>query len=411
MNDDLPTLRLKPGREGSVARRHPWIFSGAVANEPQGASPGDLVCVVSASGERLALAFWSPSSQIRARILSFDPGESRVGSFDWIAAKIGGAWARRATVWNRASHNAVRVVHGEADGMPGLVIDRYAGTLCAQILSCGFERRRTDIATALLDLMPDVSVVWERSEGKARAREGLPDRCGLLAERPGCGGDRPDTVLVNLNGIVSAVNLGTGQKTGSYLDQAGNHARVGSFAKSLDVLDAFCYDGGFALACLKAGAASVTALDASSCALEAFRANLERNGLEPGRTCGDVECIEGDAFDTLRRFRDSRRSFDLVVLDPPKLADAKVKVEKACRAYKDLNRLAFKLLRPGGLLATFSCSGAVDPALFATVVGEASVEAGRTARVIDRFNQPPDHPVSLTCPEGLYLKGLLCQVD
>ena len=407
MQNAMPELRLAPGREASLARRHPWIFSGAVASAPAGAAPGDLVRVVSSSGEALAQAFWSPASQIRARVLSFDPAEPGVASEPWIASKIAAAWTRRAGFWNRASHDAARVVHGEGDGLPGLVVDRYAGALCVQLLSAGFDRRRSEIAAALLDLFPDVSVVWERSEGKARAREGLEDRCGLLASRPGAAAVDPSAVGIVLDGVKTAVDLASGQKTGSYLDQAANRARVGALAGGLDVLDAFCYDGGFTLACLRGGAARVTALDASEPALAALRANLARNGLSDA----PVECVRGDAFETLRRFRDARRSFDLVVLDPPKLADSKSRVRKACRAYKDLNRLAFKLLRPGGLLATFSCSGAVDPALFSTVVAEAAVEAGRNARELARFGQGPDHPVALSCPEGLYLKGLLCSVD
>ena len=411
MESQKACLKLVAGREASVLRRHPWIFSGAVASEPKGAAAGDVVSVVSASGERLAQAVWSPHSQIRARILSFDPEESGVGSVPWLAAKIGAAWMRRAPLWDRTRRNAVRVVHGEGDGLPGLVVDRYGGAVCVQLLSCHFDRLRSRLAAVLLDLMPDVSVVWERSEGKARLREGLEERCGLLAERPGAAALDPGAIEVVVGGISTSIDLRGGQKTGSYLDQAVNHALVGARADGLSVLDAFCYDGGFSLSCLKAGAASVTALDSSAGALAALKANLARNGLKPGVNCGEVECVCGDAFDALRRFRDSRRSFDMIVLDPPKLADSKQKLTRACRAYKDANRLAFKLLRPGGYLATFSCSGAVDPALFATVVAEAAVEAGRFACVLERFGQAPDHPVALGCPEGLYLKGLLCQAD
>ena len=407
MQNALPVLKLAPGREASLARRHPWIFSGAVAEAPSGAAPGSLVLVVSSRGEPLAQAFWSPASQICARVLSFDPGEPQVASGPWIAAKIGAAWARRAGFWNRTEHDAVRVVHGEGDGLPGLVVDRYAGAVCVQILSAGFDRRRSAIAAAVLELFPDVSLVWERSEGKARAREGLEDRCGLLAERPGSAAPDPSAVEIVLDGVRCAVDLSGGQKTGSYLDQAPNRAAVGALAGGLEVLDAFSYDGGFSLVCLRGGASRVVALDASESALAALRANLARNGFAESA----VECVKGDAFETLRRFRDSRRSFDLVVLDPPKLADSKNRVQKACRAYKDANRLAMKLLRPGGLLATFSCSGAVGPELFATVVAEAAVEAGREARVLRRFFQGPDHPVALACPESLYLKGLLCSVD
>ena len=208
------------------------------------------------------------------------------------------------------------------------------------------------------------------------------------------------------HGVRTVVDLAAGQKTGTYLDQADNRARVGALAAGRDVLDAFCYDGGFTLACLRGGAAGVTAVDASAEALAALRANLEANAFPADR----VETLRADVFAQLRAFRDARRSFDLIVLDPPKFADSRRHVEKACRAYKDANLLAFKLLRPGGLLATFSCSGAIDPALFRTVVAEAACDAGRDARVVGFFGQAPDHPVSLACPEGLYLKGLLCAV-
>ena len=399
-----PAVRLRPGREASLLRRHPWVFSGAIDAVSGDPAPGAVVDVRSARGDFLARGFWSPASQIRVRALSFDESE-RIDAF-WLGGRLAAAWALRAPLWAPGRRDALRVVHGEGDGLPGLVVDRYAGVLCAQILSAGFERMRGELAAQLLDLFPSVSAVYERSDAPAREREGLAPRAGLLAARPGAALPDFSRVEVVLDGVRSAVDLAGGQKTGSYLDQAANHALVGARAEGREVLDAFCYDGGFTLACLRGGAARVTAVDASAPALGALRANLALNGLADA----PVETIRADVFAQLRAFRDARRSFDLIVLDPPKLADSRVRAAKACRAYKDANLLAFKLLRPGGLLATFSCSGAVDPALFRTVVAEAALDAGRDARVVAEFRQGPDHPVSLACPEGLYLKGLLCAV-
>ena len=402
MPEALPVVRLKPGREKSLLRRHPWVFSGAVEAVDGAPAPGAAVEVRSARGDFLARGFWSPESQIRVRAVVFD--EAELPDAFWLGGRLAAAWALRAPLWSAATRNALRVVHGEGDGLPGLVVDRYADVLCVQILSAGFERLRSALAAQLLDLFPSVAAVYERSDAPARVREGLEPRTGLLAARPGAALPDFSRVEIVSCGIRSAVDLARGQKTGTYLDQAENRARVGALAAGRDVLDAFCYDGGFSLACLAGGAASVAAVDASAEALDAFRANLARNGHAPDR----AEILCADVGAQLRAFRDARRSFDLIVLDPPKFADSRNHVEKACRAYKDANRLAFKLLRPGGLLATFSCSGAIDPALFATVVAEAACEAGRDARIVGRFDQSPDHPVSLACPEGLYLKGLLC---
>ena len=397
-------VRLRPGREKSLLRRHPWVFSGAVDAVSGEPGPGEVVTVVSARGDFLARGFWSPASQLRVRAVSFDESEA-VDAF-WLEGRLAAAWALRAPLWNEARRNALRVVHGEGDGLPGLVVDRYADVLCVQILSAGFERLRSELTAALLDLFPGVSAVFERSDARAREREGLQPRAGLLARRPGAPERDLSRVEIVVDGVRSLVDVNGGQKTGTYLDQAANRARVGALAAGRDVLDAFCYDGGFTLACLRGGAARVTAVDASEEALAALGANLALNGLSDA----PVERLRADVFAQLRAFRDARRSFDLIVLDPPKFADSRNHVEKACRAYKDANLLAFKLLRPGGMLATFSCSGAVDPALFETVVAEAALDARRDARVVGRFSQGPDHPVSLACPEGLYLKGLLCAV-
>ena len=402
----MNAVTLRPGREKSVLRRHPWIFSGAVAAVEGDPAPGAAVVVRSSRGEPLGTGFWSPASALRVRMVSFGADVAAPGPA-WLREKLEAAWARRAPY--RAAHperNAFRAVHGESDGLPGLVVDRYADVLCVQILAPGFERMRGDLAAALLDVFPRCSAVYERSDAPARERGGLEPRNGPLALRPGAPEPDFSAVEISLDGVRSVVDLAGGQKTGSYLDQAENHARVGALAAGRDVLDACCYDGGFALAALRGGAKSVLALDASEAALDALSRNLARNGLADP----PVERVRGDLFEKLRAFRDARRSFDLIVLDPPKFADSRARVERACRAYKDVNLLAFKLLRPDGLLATFSCSGAVDAALFQTVVAEAALDAGRDAAILARFDQPPDHPVSLACPETRYLKGLLCAV-
>ena len=403
----MNAVTLRPGREKSVLRRHPWIFSGAVASVEGAPAPGAAVSVRSARGEPLGVGFWSPASALRVRLVSFG-ADAPAPDAAWLREKLEAAWARRAPLRAaRPDRDAFRVVHGESDGLPGLVVDRYADVLCVQILAPGFERMRGDLAAALLDVFPRCTAVYERSDAPARGREGLDPRTGPLALRPGA--PEPDFSAVEISpggGVRTAVDLAGGQKTGSYLDQAENRVRVGALAAGRDVLDACCYDGGFTLAALRGGAKSVLALDSSEAALAALARNLARNGLADA----PVERLCGDVFEKLRSFRDSRRSFDLVVLDPPKFADSRVRVERACRAYKDVNLLAFKLLRPGGLLATFSCSGAVDAALFETVVAEAACDAGRDAAVLSRFDQPPDHPVSLACPETRYLKGLLCAV-
>ena len=402
---ETPVVRLKPGREKSLLRRHPWVFSGAVDAVSGDPAPGEAVTLVSAAGAFLARGFWSPASQLRVRAVSFDEAES-VDAF-WLEGRLAAAWALRAPLWDARRRTALRVVHGEGDGLPGLVVDRYADVLCVQILSAGFERMRSELVSALLDLFPSVTAVYERSDAKAREREGLPPRTGLLARRPGADEAGVSPVEIVVDGVRTRVDLAGGQKTGSYLDQAANHALVGARAAGREVPDAFRSDGGLPPACLRGGASRVTAIDSSADALAALRDNLGLNGLADA----PVETLCADVFAQLRAFRDARRSFDLIVLDPPKFADSRTRLEKACRAYKDVNLLAFKLLRPGGLLATFSCSGAVDPALFRTVVAEAALDARRDARVVGRFSQGPDHPVSLACPEGLYLKGLLCAVS
>jgi 23S rRNA (cytosine1962-C5)-methyltransferase len=391
-------LQMKSGREKSLERRHPWIFSGAILGANGEPANGDVVDVVSGRGDWLGRGLYSATSQISVRILTFDRDETIDAAF--FQRRLEAAWRRRNGRWDPKNHNAVRWVHGEGDGLPGLVVDRYADVVSIQVQTAGMDRWKDAIVDAIAALAPGCAI-YERSDTGVRVLEGLEEVTGPLR-----GALPEDDVVVRANGIEWAVDVEGGHKTGCYLDQVDNWALVGAQAKGRRVLDTFCFHGGFAMACLRGGAEHVFALDSSQDALQGLEADLARNALAEApceRLCADV-------FTALRGFRDRRMSFDMVILDPPKFADSKGHVDKACRAYKDINLLAFKLLNPGGLLATFSCSGAVTPELFQKVVADAALDAKREARMIARYTQAPDHPVSLACPEGLYLKGILVGV-
>ncbi|MBX3662362.1 MAG: class I SAM-dependent methyltransferase [Burkholderiales bacterium] len=385
-------LILKPGREKSLKRRHPWVFSGAIAKVEAKPQLGDSVEVFSADGAFLAVAAYSPESQIRARVWS------------WIAGDIDAAFfaqrvARAAAARSVSAGDSARLVHGESDGLPGVIADRYGDTVVVQLLSAGAERWRGAIADALAAL-PGVARVIERSDADVRALEGLPPQSGLLrGEAAGA------PMIVREHGLEFAVDAEQGHKTGFYLDQRDNRLLLRGLAQDKTVLDCFCYCGGFALNALAGGAKSVTAIDSSGPALAAAKANAGRNKLPgDGQT---AEWLEADVFKTLRSFRDGGRKFDIIVLDPPKLAPTAAHAEKAARAYKDINLLGFKLLNPGGLLMTYSCSGGVSPDLFQKIVAGAALDAGVDARIERWLHASADHPVALNFPEGEYLKGLL----
>jgi 23S rRNA (cytosine1962-C5)-methyltransferase len=377
-----------------LKRRHPWVFSGAVAKVQGQPGPGETVAIGSATGEFLAVAAYSPQSQIVARV------------WDWAERAIDGAFfserIRQAVAQRRAlldaDTNAIRLVHGESDGLPGVVADRYGDTVVVQLTSAGAERWREVIADALLEVS-GASRIWERSDAEVRALEGLAPVIAALR-----GAREPARIAISEQGLQFEIDLEHGHKTGFYLDQRDNRRRVRTLARGRDVLDGFCYSGGFALNALAGGARSVTAVDSSADALALARGNAELNKLT------QAEWLEGDVFQLLRRFRDQRRNFDLVVLDPPKFAPTAAHAEKAARAYKDINLLAFKLLRPGGLLATFSCSGGVSADLFQKIIAGAALDAGADAQIIERLGPGADHPVALNFPEGEYLKGLICRV-
>ena len=391
----MSALVLKAGRERSLLRRHPWIFSGAVQSVDEGLQPGDTIDILSSVGEFLARGFFSPLSQIRARVWSFhdEPIDE-----DFFRGRIRSALALRRMLDLASETDAVRLVHAESDGLPGLIVDRYAGALVMQCLTTGVDARRELLAGLLVE-ETSVGNIFERSDADVRELEGLPVRIGVLR-----GSLASPIFPITEHGLRFNVDLASGHKTGFYLDQRANRRQVRLLAEGRQVLDCFCYTGGFSLNALRGGAASVLAIDVSPEALRMAGENLLLNSLPPDR----FTTLEGDMFQVLRKFRDERRSFDMIILDPPKFAPTSAQVEKASRGYKDINLLAFKLLRPGGLLFTFSCSGGVDADLFQKIVASAALDAGAQAQIVQHLFQAADHPVALNFPEGTYLKGLIC---
>jgi 23S rRNA (cytosine1962-C5)-methyltransferase len=389
-----PALILKPSREKSLLRHHPWVFSGAIDRLEGSLTSGETVDVFSSHGEFLARAAFSPSSQIRARVWSF---KDEPVNDEFFRQRIQAAIDFRSNVSLPINSAAYRLIYAESDGLPGLIVDRYAETLVVQFLSAGVEIFRQSIADLLLELT-GLSQIFERSDADVRELEGLPARLGPLRGNP------PEKCIISENDLQFHVDLVGGHKTGFYLDQHLNRQRVRMLSTDRDVLDCFCYTGGFTLNALAARARSVLSVDASADALALCRENVTLNHLPADRH----NLLEGDVFQLLRKFRDESRSFDLIILDPPKFAPTSAQAEKAARGYKDINLLGFKLLRPGGLLVTFSCSGGVDAVLFQSIVASAALDAGVQARIVEHLFQAPDHPVALNFPEGAYLKGLVC---
>jgi 23S rRNA (cytosine1962-C5)-methyltransferase len=395
----MNVLILKKGREKSVKRRHPWIFSGAVEKIAGDPALGETIEVRDASGQTLALAAYSPHSQIRARVWTFDPSEDVDAGF--FRARLARALALREALPAARHTNALRLVHGESDGLPGLVVDRYGDVLVAQFLAAGVERWREPILDALAELTSS-EAVYERSDAEVRNLEHLPARTGFVR------GDRNASRAPILeHGLNFRVDVQEGQKTGFFLDQRDNRQRIRALAQQRVVLDGFSYTGGFAIAALAGGARHVTAIESSVPALEVAKDNLACNPLDASK----VDFVHADVFAHLRALRDRNAKFDLVILDPPKFAPTAAQAAKAARAYKDINLLALKLLSPGGLLATFSCSGGVSAELFQSIVAGAALDAGGQAKIIERFGAAADHPVALEFPEGEYLKGLLVFKD
>ena len=392
----MNTVVLLPKRERATVRRHPWIFSGAIRNVSGSPQAGDTVEVRSSGGDMLGYGSWSPASQIRVRMLSFGPGEPPDGEF--VAAKVKESVSRRDALLLDPGTAGCRLVNAESDGLPGVVADFYGGTVVVQLASAGAERWKDAIAESLMENVPGCRGVYERSDVAARKREGLEERTGSLA-----GKSPPDLIEIHEGSMRFLVDVRRGHKTGFYLDQRDARAAVGAHAKGMEVLNCFSYSGGFGISALVGGAAHVTHLDVSADALALARRNTELNGLNGA----DSDFVEVDVFKQLRLYRDQGRKFDMVVLDPPKFADSKAAVMRAARGYKDINLLAMKLLRPGGVLATFSCSGAMDSQLFDKICADAAIDAKREFQIVSRTQAAADHPVALSFPEGAYLKGLV----
>jgi len=394
----MKTVRIRPGKERSLLRRHPWIFEGSVAGGK--ADPGETVRVDAADGRFLAWAAYSPLSSIRLRAWSFDESERIDAAF--FARRIGAAVDMRTRL--AVASDAVRLVHGEADGLPGLVVDRYGDTLVAQFLAAGVERWKSVIADALL-LKTGAARLFERSDTSAREREGLAAASGWL--RAGAGDAAAATELeIREHDWRFSVDVETGHKTGFYLDQRDNRKLFADAVRHFAVervLNCYCYTGGFSVAALAGGARRVLAIDSSAPALARAAANVARNGFDAGRH----EALDADVNERLRALLDAGQRFDAIVLDPPKLAPTAAHAERAARAYKDINRLALMLLAPGGLLFTFSCSGGIDAGLFHKIVAGAGIDANVDGFVHARLGAAPDHPMTINFPEGEYLKGLV----
>ena len=428
----MKTIRLREGKERSLLRRHPWVFAGSV--ERGSADSGETVRVESHSGQFLAWGAFSPPSVFRVRAWSFDEAERIDAAF--FTRRVQRAVALRARL--PIASDGMRLIHGEADGLPGLIADRYGDALCAQFLSAGAERWRGAIADALC-MATGLGQIYERSDASVRALEGLPERTGWLRQGaigPGSTGAGPsgppgdpaltastastaptapttptaptDRVITE-HGWKLALDMATGHKTGFYLDQRDNRRRFADWVRQLgcrSVLNTYCYTGGFSVAALAGGAQQVVSVDSSGPALAQARDNLARNGHQTLIDSGACEFADADVNTWLRQALAAGRSFDAIVLDPPKFAPTAAHAERAARAYKDINRLALMLLSPGGLLMTFSCSGGISADLFHKIVAGAGIDAGVNAAILQRLEASPDHPTTLEFPEGEYLKGL-----
>jgi 23S rRNA (cytosine1962-C5)-methyltransferase len=387
-------ITLKANRDKPLRQKHPWVFSGAIDRIDSSIADGDVVDIVTSQGEFLARGYLNRQSQIAGRVLTWDEGEVIDEGF----------WARRlglAIVWRvMGDHEARRLVNAESDGMPGLIVDRYGEWISLQALTLGIEKFKPVIVQQLQSILRPAGI-YERSDVDVRAKEGLPHTRGVLA-----GAEPPDRVEIDEYGYRYLVDVKRGHKTGFYLDQRENRRKIQAYVDGAEVLNLFSFSGGFAVSALKAGAKSVLNVDSSAGALHLAKENLRLNGFG----VNDADFIEADVFSYLRQLRAEQRAFDVIIADPPKLAQSQSQLERAARAYKDLNLIALQLLRPGGYLITFSCSGLVTPDLFQKIVFGAAIDARRDAQIVERLSQSSDHPVLLSFPEGEYLKGLVCRV-
>jgi 23S rRNA (cytosine1962-C5)-methyltransferase len=389
---------IKPKREQSLQRKHPWIFSGAIAKQKGRLAAGDTVDIVNARGRWLGRGAYSPTSQITVRLWTFREDESIDRRF--FRHRLERAIRNRFELKKRLQLNAYRMVNAESDGLPGLIVDQYDRFLVCQFLTVGVHVWK-DVIVDLLQELVTPEGIFERSDSPVLDKEKLPRTVGRLA-----GKEPPETIAIREGGYHYLVDVRNGHKTGFYLDQRDNRHLVRHFASDADVLNCFCYTGGFGVAAMANGARTLTNIDISAAALDLAQKNMALNDLDTAQ----VEYLQADVFKQLRSFRDAARQFDIIVLDPPKFADSRQQLNRASRGYKDINLLAIKLLRTGGYLFTFSCSGLMEPSLFQKIVADAALDAGRDVQIMRRMSQAADHPTALNFPEGYYLKGLLCRV-
>ncbi|MDK2621514.1 class I SAM-dependent methyltransferase [Vibrio vulnificus] len=392
-------IYLVKGREKSVVRRHPWIFSRGIDRVEGNPQLGETVDVYGHDGKWLAKAAYSPESQIRARVWSFEKQDVNRAFF---VKRIQDAQLLREDVIERDGLTGYRLIAAESDGMPGVTIDRYQNFFVCQLLSAGAEHQKQNIVDALIEVFPDCNV-YERSDVSVRKKEGLQEITGVLhGEMP------PKSVVIEENGVKISVDIVGGHKTGFYLDQRDSRQQAMKYVKDKEVLNCFSYTGGFGLYALKGGAKRVINADVSQPALDTAKFNAELNEFDISKK--RAVFLNADVFKLLREYRDQGTTFDVVIMDPPKFAESKAQLNGACRGYKDINMLAMQILRPGGTLLTYSCSGLMDQVLFQKVIADAAVDAGRSVKFVERFEQAADHPTDTAYPEGFYLKGFACKV-
>lgn len=394
----MSEVRLKKGKEKAVRQLHPWIFSGAIEHIKGKPENGDIVDVRDHSGEFLAKGFYNDQSRVAVRLLEWN--EEVIIDESWWRMRIQRAVSARKDLLSAAGTNTYRLIFSEADFLPGLIVDRYADYLSVQILTSGIEKVKGIIVDELVGLL-NVKGVFDRSDASARAHDGMDASFGILY-----GEEPPQFVEVIENGLRYHINIAEGQKSGFFCDQRENRRIVAGYAEGKRMLDCFSYSGGFTLNALKNGAAEVISVDSSALAVETLKQNIVLNGFDEARHTA----VQSDVNKYLRVLREEGQKFDIIVLDPPKYAPSRSSLDKASRAYKDLNRMAMGLLNSGGLLATFSCSGAVDISHFKQILAWAALDAGKEIQYIYQFCQPEDHPVRSSFPEGEYLKGLFCRI-
>ncbi|EHU9450755.1 TPA: class I SAM-dependent methyltransferase [Vibrio vulnificus] len=392
-------IYLVKGREKSVVRRHPWIFSRGIDRVEGNPQLGETVDVYGHDGKWLAKAAYSPESQIRARVWSFEKQDVNRAFF---VKRIQDAQLLREDVIERDGLTGYRLIAAESDGMPGVTIDRYQNFFVCQLLSAGAEHQKQNIVDALIEVFPDCNV-YERSDVSVRKKEGLQETIGVLhGEMP------PKSVVIEENGVKISVDIVGGHKTGFYLDQRDSRQQAMKYVKDKEVLNCFSYTGGFGLYALKGGAKRVINADVSQPALDTAKFNAELNEFDISKK--RAVFLNADVFKLLREYRDQGTKFDVVIMDPPKFAESKAQLNGACRGYKDINMLAMQILNPGGTLLTYSCSGLMDQVLFQKIIADAAVDAGRSVKFVERFEQAADHPTDTAYPEGFYLKGFACKV-